>query len=199
MDIIRLLDIVFASFGIVVFSPLYIIISIWIKLTSKGPVLYNQVRVGLHGKDFRVHKFRSMYLDADKRGFLTVGGRDPRVTPVGYYLRKFKLDELPQLFNVLKGEMSFVGPRPEVRKYVDLYTPKQRKVLSVLPGITDYASITYRNENDLLAASSNPEELYIKEIMPHKIALNNQYINNRTVSNYFSLILKTVITSLKGR
>jgi lipopolysaccharide/colanic/teichoic acid biosynthesis glycosyltransferase len=140
-----------------------------------------------------------MYLDADKRGFLTVGGRDPRVTPVGYYLRKFKLDELPQLFNVLKGEMSFVGPRPEVRKYVDLYTPEQRKVLSVLPGITDYASITYRNENDLLAASSNPEELYIKEIMPHKIALNNQYINNRTVSNYFSLILKTVITSLKGR
>jgi len=199
MDIIRLLDIVFASFGIVVFSPFYIIISIWIKLTSKGHVLYNQVRVGLHGKDFRVHKFRSMYLDADKRGFLTVGGRDPRVTPVGYYLRKFKLDELPQLFNVLKGEMSFVGPRPEVRKYVDLYTPEQRKVLSVLPGITDYASITYRNENDLLAASSNPEELYIKEIMPHKIALNNQYINNRTVSNYFSLILKTVITSLKGR
>lgn len=199
MDIIRLLDIVFASFGIVVFSPFYIIISIWIKLTSKGPVLYNQVRVGLHGKDFRVHKFRSMYLDADKRGFLTVGGRDPRVTPVGYYLRKFKLDELPQLFNVLKGEMSFVGPRPEVRKYVDLYTQEQRRVLSVLPGITDYASITYRNENDLLAASSNPEELYIKEIMPHKIALNNQYINNRTVSNYFSLILKTVITSLKGR
>lgn len=199
MDVIRLLDIVFACFGIVVFSPFYIIISIWIKLTSKGPVLYNQVRVGLHGKDFRVHKFRSMYLDADKRGFLTVGGRDPRVTPVGYYLRKFKLDELPQLFNVLKGEMSFVGPRPEVRKYVDLYTAEQSHVLTVLPGITDYASITYRNENDLLASSSNPEELYIKEIMPHKIALNNQYINNRTVSNYFSLILKTVITSLKGR
>jgi len=138
MDIIRLLDIVFASFGIVVFSPFYIIISIWIKLTSKGHVLYNQVRVGLHGKDFRVHKFRSMYLDADKRGFLTVGGRDPRVTPVGYYLRKFKLDELPQLFNVLKGEMSFVGPRPEVRKYVDLYTPEQRKVLSLLPGINEF-------------------------------------------------------------
>jgi len=199
MDLLRILDIIFACFGIVVFSPFYLIISIIIKFSSKGPILYNQTRVGLNGKDFKVHKFRSMYLDADKRGFLTVGGRDPRVTPIGYYLRKFKLDELPQLFNVLKGEMSFVGPRPEVRKYVDLYTPEQRKVLSVLPGITDYASIVYRNENDLLAAASDPEKLYIDEIMPHKIALNNQFIDNRTLTNYMSIILKTVITSLKGR
>jgi lipopolysaccharide/colanic/teichoic acid biosynthesis glycosyltransferase len=199
MDLIRFLDILFACFGIVVFSPFYIIISIIIKLTSKGPVLYNQTRVGLQGKDFKVHKFRSMYMDADKRGFLTVGGRDPRVTAIGYYLRKFKLDELPQLFNVLKGDMSFVGPRPEVRKYVDLYTQEQRQVLTVLPGITDYASITYRNENDLLAAAADPEALYIQEIMPHKIALNQQYISQRSVRNYFSIILKTVITSLKGR
>lgn len=133
-----------------------------------------------------------MHTDADKKGLLTVGGRDPRVTAIGYYLRKYKLDELPQLFNVLFGSMSLVGPRPEVRKYVNMYTTEQQKVLLVKPGITDYASLEYINENDLLAASSNPEETYIKEIMPAKLNLNMKYIHNQGLATDLKIIFQTI-------
>ncbi|GEO09034.1 sugar transferase [Segetibacter aerophilus] len=199
MKMIGFFDYAFSLVGLIILSPVFLLVILLIKLTSKGPVFFKQTRVGKDGRDFKVYKFRSMFVDADKRGLLTVGGKDVRVTKAGYYLRKFKVDELPQLINVIKGEMSIVGPRPEVRKYVDLYSEDQLKALKVLPGITDYASIQYRNENDLLALSHNPEELYVKEIMPKKIELNFRYINNRSVGEYFKIIIETVITSLKGK
>jgi lipopolysaccharide/colanic/teichoic acid biosynthesis glycosyltransferase len=199
MDLIRVIDFVLSLIGLIVLALVLLLVSLLIKLTSAGPVFFKQSRVGKGGNDFKVYKFRTMYTGADKKGLLTVGGKDNRVTTIGYYLRKYKLDELAQLINVLKGEMSVVGPRPEVRKYVDLYTQEQRKVLQVLPGITDYASIAYRNENDLLANAANPEEFYIKEIMPRKLELNLVYIRNRTVSEYLRIIVKTLITSIKGR
>jgi lipopolysaccharide/colanic/teichoic acid biosynthesis glycosyltransferase len=199
MDVTRVFDFWLSLIGLIVLSPVLLSVALIIKLTSKGPVFFKQNRVGKGGVDFKVYKFRSMYTDADKRGLLTVGGRDNRITTVGYYLRKFKLDELAQLINVLKGEMSIVGPRPEVRRFVDMYTAEQGKVLQVLPGITDYASIAYRNENDLLAAVANPEEFYIKEIMPRKLELNLLYIKNKTLKEYFKIIAKTVITSVKGK
>jgi lipopolysaccharide/colanic/teichoic acid biosynthesis glycosyltransferase len=199
MKVITLLDYVFSLIGLIILSPVFLLVALLVKLTSKGPVFFRQNRVGKDGRDFKVYKFRTMYTDADKKGLLTVGGKDKRVTSVGYYLRKFKLDELPQLLNVLAGDMSLVGPRPEVRKYVDLYTIEQRKVLSVRPGITDYASIEYRNENDLLATATNPEEMYVEDIMPKKIALNFNYINNRSVKTYFEIIFKTVATSVSDK
>lgn len=189
---IRLFDFLFSLLGLILLFPLFLIIFIWIKLDSKGPIFYKQVRVGKNDKDFSLYKFRSMKIDSDKSGLLTVGEKDSRITKSGYYLRKYKLDELPQLFNVLKGEMSIVGPRPEVRKYVDMYTEEQRKVLAVKPGITDYASIEYVNENELLAESEEPETTYIKEIMPEKIKLNMKYINNQSVNEYFKIILLTI-------
>jgi lipopolysaccharide/colanic/teichoic acid biosynthesis glycosyltransferase len=178
--------------------PVLVVIAIIIKVTSTGPVLFKQTRVGKGGKDFKVFKFRTMFTDADKKGFLTVGGKDNRITAIGYYLRKFKLDELPQLLNVIRGEMSIVGPRPEVRRYVDLYTEEQKLALKVRPGITDYASIAYRNENDLLALAPDPEAYYIRELIPKKIELNLVYINNKSVKEYFIIIYKTVITAIKG-
>lgn len=196
---IRRLDFVFALIGLLILSPVLLVIALVIKLTSKGAVLFRQNRVGKNGKDFKVYKFRTMYVDADKKGLLTIGGKDNRVTKIGYFLRKYKLDELPQLVNVLKGEMSLVGPRPEVRRYVDMYSPEQMKALTVVPGITDYASIIYRNENDLLAVAANPEEFYVKEIMPKKIELSFIYINNRNIKEYFKIIAKTVVTSVKGK
>jgi lipopolysaccharide/colanic/teichoic acid biosynthesis glycosyltransferase len=199
MKVITLLDYVFSLIGLIILSPVFLLVALLVKVTSKGPVFFRQNRVGKDGRDFKVYKFRTMYTDADKKGLLTVGGKDKRVTSVGYYLRKFKLDELPQLLNVLAGDMSLVGPRPEVRKYVDLYTIEQRKVLSVRPGITDYASIEYRNENDLLATATNPEEMYVEDIMPKKIALNFNYINNRSVKTYFEIIFKTVATSVSDK
>lgn len=165
----RIIDIIASGCGLLVLSPIFLILAIWIKLDSKGPVFYRQVRVGKNGKDFRIFKFRSMVIHADKGSLITVGGRDPRVTRSGYYIRKYKLDELAQLINVFIGDMSIVGPRPEVRKYVDLYTEDQMKVLKVRPGITDYASIEYMDENVLLEKSSDPDKTYIKEIMPAKV------------------------------
>lgn len=188
----RLLDIIFAMFGVIILSPFFILLSLWVKLDSKGPVLYKQKRIGRGGEEFSLLKFRSMHVDADKKGLLTVGGRDPRITRSGFILRKFKLDELPQLFNVLAGDMSLVGPRPEVKKYVDLYTDEQRKILSVRPGITDMASIEFSNENEILEQQANPEQYYIDHIMPEKIRLNQQYIQAPTVGNYFRIILLTV-------
>ena len=189
---LRFLDTLFSFVGLIVLSPILLILCFWVKVDSAGPIFYIQKRVGLNGKDFNLFKFRSMRVNADKLGLLTVGGRDPRITNSGYTMRKYKLDELPQLFNVLKGEMSLVGPRPEVRKYVDLYTSDQRQVLQVRPGITDEASIKYKNENDLLATSDNPEKNYIEEIMPAKLELNKKFIQNPSLVNYFSIILRTI-------
>lgn len=190
---IRFFDFILSLVGLVVLAPIFIVLAIWIKIDSKGPVFYKQVRVGQNGINFGLFKFRSMVVDADKKGLITVGGRDPRITRSGYFIRKYKLDELPQLINVLVGDMSLVGPRPEVRKYVDLYTDEQQKVLSVKPGITDYASIEYMDENEILGKSSDPEKTYIEEIMPEKIKYNMKYINNKNLFEYFKIILLTVL------
>lgn len=188
----RLFDIVCSFFGLLVLSPLFVFLSLWVGLGSKGGVFYKQKRVGRFNKDFTLYKFRSMRVGADKKGLLTIGGKDSRVTKAGFFIRKYKLDELPQLLNVLKGDMSFVGPRPEVRKYVDMYTERQLKVLDVRPGITDLASIKYRNENDLLATADNPEQYYIDFVMQDKLALNLQYIETRTFLGDIKLIFRTI-------
>ena len=191
--VIRFFDFILSLVGLVILAPLFIVLSVWIKIDSIGPVFYKQIRVGQNGKDFGLFKFRSMVVDADKKGLITVGGRDPRITRSGYFIRKYKLDELPQLINVLVGDMSLVGPRPEVRKYVDLYTYEQQKVLSVKPGITDYASIEYMDENEILGKSSDPEKTYIEDIMPEKIKYNMKYINNKNLFEYFKIIFLTVL------
>lgn len=183
----RIFDIVSSGIGLLILSPIFLFLAIWIKIDSKGPIFYKQVRVGKNNKDFKIFKFRSMRMGADKLGLITVGGRDPRVTNSGYYIRKYKLDELPQLINVFIGDMSVVGPRPEVRKYVDLYTKDQRKVLTVKPGITDIASIKYRNENELLEKADDPDKMYIEVIMPDKLKYNLEYIDKQ--SFFFDLKL----------
>ena len=188
----RLFDVVCSFLGLLVLSPLFVFLSLWVGLGSKGGVFYKQKRVGRFNKDFTLYKFRSMRVGADKKGLLTIGGKDSRVTKAGFFIRKYKLDELPQLLNVLKGDMSFVGPRPEVRKYVDMYTERQLKVLDVRPGITDLASIKYRNENDLLAAADNPEKYYIDVVMQDKLALNLQYIETRSFFGDIKLIFRTI-------
>ena len=189
---LRILDLFFSIIGLIILSPFFLVIAIWIKADSNGPVFYTQKRVGKNNIDFELYKFRSMRLNADKQGLLTVGGRDPRITNSGYFIRKYKLDELPQLFNVLIGNMSLVGPRPEVRKYVNYYNIKQLEVLNVRPGITDLASIKYKNENEVLGNSFDPEKTYIEEIMPHKLELNRGFINDPSVINYFTIIFRTI-------
>ncbi len=193
----RLFDFFLSLGGIIVLSPFFLLIAVVIKLESTGGILFRQIRVGKNDQDFLLFKFRSMYTHAESKGQLTVGMRDPRITRVGYMMRKYKLDELPQLFNVLKGEMSFVGPRPEVRKYVALYNSEQRKVLSVKPGITDYASIQYFNENELLGKSDNPEQTYINEIMPTKLAINLSYIKSNNIWTDVGILFKTGIRFFK--
>jgi lipopolysaccharide/colanic/teichoic acid biosynthesis glycosyltransferase len=193
----RAFDIFFSLIGLILLLPLIGILAIWITMDSPGGAFYRQWRVGRNGKEFRLLKFRTMALGSDLKGLLTIGGRDPRVIPPGYFLRSSKLDELPQLFNVLKGDMSLVGPRPEVKKYVDLYTPEQRKVLEVRPGITDLASIEYSRESELLAASSDPEKFYIEEVMPAKLALNLKYIREQSLMNDVKIIFKTFEKLLK--
>lgn len=189
---IRFCDIVFSLFGLILLSPLFLLVALWIIIDDPGSVFYRQRRVGKDNKDFELLKFRSMHVGADKMSLITIGDRDPRVTRAGYYIRKYKIDELPQLWNVFIGDMSLVGPRPEVRRYVDLYTEEQRKVLSVRPGITDYASIEYIDENRLLAASKDPDKTYITEIMPAKIALNMKWIDHQTIGEYFKIIFLTL-------
>lgn len=189
---IRFCDIVFSLLGLILLCPLLLLVAIWIVIDDPGPVFYRQQRVGKDNKDFGLLKFRSMRVGSDKKGLITIGERDSRITKAGYYLRKFKIDELPQLWNVLMGDMSMVGPRPEVRKYVDLYTAEQRKVLSVRPGITDYASIEYIDENRLLAQSEEPDKTYMEKIVPAKIALNMRYINHQTLSEYLKIIVLTL-------
>lgn len=193
----RLFDIFASFFGILILFPFFIIIIFLMIVTSGFPIFYLQTRVGRNGRDFKLFKFRTMHANADKKGLLTVGGHDPRVTNIGYYLRKYKLDELPQLFNVLFGTMSLVGPRPEVRKYVDLYTNEQQKVLSVRPGITDFASLEFINENDLLAKSANPEQTYINDIMPAKLTLNAKYIEQHGLLVDFKIIVNTILKIVK--
>ena len=194
---IRFFDFVLSLVGLVILAPIFIVLAVWIKIDSVGPVFYKQIRVGQNGKDFGLFKFRSMVVDADKKGLITVGGRDPRITRSGYFIRKYKLDELPQLINVLVGDMSLVGPRPEVRKYVEFYDDEQNKVLSVKPGITDYASIEYMDENEILGKSTDPEKTYIEEIMPEKIKYNMKYIKNRSLIEYFKIIFLTVLKIIR--
>lgn len=188
----RLFDITLSLVGLIASLPVFVLISIWISLDSKGGVFYLQERIGKDFKPFKLFKFRSMFIDSDKKGLLTVGGKDSRITRSGYFIRKYKLDELAQLINVLKGDMSLVGPRPEVKKYVELYNEEQKKVLSIKPGITDYASIAYYDENEILEKSSNPEKTYIEEIMPHKLSLNLKYIEEQSLFTDIKLIFKTV-------
>jgi lipopolysaccharide/colanic/teichoic acid biosynthesis glycosyltransferase len=190
----RLFDFIVSSIALLILLPVFAVIGILIKLDSKGPAFYLQNRIGKGGQPFKLYKFRSMVTDADKGRLITVGNRDPRITKTGYLLRKYKIDELPQLINVWKGEMSFVGPRPEVSRYVDLYNEEQRKVLSVKPGITDYASIKFRNENELLEGQSDPEAYYIDCIMPQKLALNNRYIAQQNIFLDIKIIFKTLFS-----
>ena len=195
----RLFDIVASGLGLVVLSPLFLMIAICIKLDSKGPVFYRQVRVGKDNKDFRIFKFRSMSVGADKGSLVTIGGRDPRVTRSGYFIRKFKFDELPQLINVFFGDMSLVGPRPEVRHYVNYWTPEQMHVLDVRPGITDPASIKFRNENELMEQADDPEKYYIEVIMQEKIKLYLEYVEKHSFLYDIGLIFKTFWVIVKER
>ncbi len=194
---IRLFDIFFSALGLIILFPFFVVFYLLIRIESKGGAFYIQERIGKNGKPFGLYKFRTMRVGSDTEGLLTVGERDSRITRIGYILRKTKIDELPQLLNVLKGEMSLVGPRPEVRKYTDLYTEEQRKVLSVRPGITDYASIEYVNENELLSKADDPERMYIEEVMPNKIKLNMKYLKHYTVGEYFRIIFLTFKSLVK--
>lgn len=188
----RFIDVLTAGLGLIVLTPFFLIIAILIKSTSKGSVFYKQARVGKGGSLFKLFKFRTMQIGADKATAITVGQRDPRITTIGYYLRKFKLDELPQLINVLAGEMSLVGPRPELEKFVKLYNDQQRKVLSVKPGITDYASIQFRNENEMLDGKADPIDFYIREILPIKLNLNLKYIADQSFLTDLKIIGQTI-------
>ncbi|MBR5559848.1 MAG: sugar transferase [Clostridia bacterium] len=193
----RAMDIAISGCALLVIWPVLLIIALAIKIDDPGPVFYRQVRVGRNGKEFRIFKFRTMVVDADKKGLQITVGRDNRITRMGRLLRKTKLDELAQLINVFTGEMSFVGPRPEVPKYVNMYTPYQRQVLLVRPGITDYASIAYRNENDMLEGADDPERMYIDVIMPDKIELNMKYLREISPLADIRLILSTIIAVIK--
>ncbi len=187
----RLFDIVASGLGLLALSPLFLVLAIWIKLDSKGPVFYKQIRVGRNNNDFRLFKFRSMRVGSDKKGLITVGERDPRITRSGYFIRKYKLDEFPQLINVFIGDMSLVGPRPEVRKYVEMYTPEQMHVLDVRPGITDMASILYRNENELLEKADDPDKFYVEVVMQDKLRINLEYVAKHSFWFDIKLIFKT--------
>ena len=193
----RAMDIVISGGALLVIWPVLLLIALAIKIDDPGPVFYRQVRVGRGGKTFRIFKFRTMVVDADKKGLQITVGRDNRITRMGALLRKTKLDELAQLINVFVGEMSFVGPRPEVPRYVDMYTPYQQQVLLVRPGITDYASIAYRNENDLLEGAEDPERMYIDVIMPDKIELNMKYLREISPLADIRLILSTIVAVIK--
>ena len=188
----RLFDIVSSGIGLLCLAPIFVVMAIWIKLDSRGPVFYRQTRVGRYGRDFRIFKFRSMRVGSDKGRQITVGERDPRITRSGYFIRRYKIDELPQLINVFLGDMSIVGPRPEVRKYVDLYSEEQRKVFQVRPGITDLASIKYRNENELLSQVDDPDTYYIDVIMPDKLAINLEYIRHQSFMGDIKIIFNTL-------
>lgn len=193
----RIFDFIVALIILLIFFPFGLILGLIIVFTSSGGVFYRQERIGQFGKPFKIFKFRTMRQNADKLGKLTVGMRDPRITAIGYFIRKYKLDEFPQFINVLIGEMSIVGPRPEVKEYVDLYTEEQREILKVKPGITDYASLEYFKENELLGQSSDPQKTYIEEIMPAKIKLNKKYIANPTIGQDLKIMWMTFLKMIK--
>lgn len=195
----RFFDIIVSGLSLLALSPLFFILAIWIKLDSKGVVFFRQVRVGRYNKDFCILKFRSMREGSEKGLPLTIGVRDPRVTKSGYFIRRFKLDELPQLINVFIGEMSLVGPRPEVRHFVNYWTPEQMHVLDVRPGITDPASIKFRNENELMEKAENPEKYYIEVIMQEKLKLYLDYVQNHSFFGDIGLIFKTILVIVKER
>ena len=195
----RLFDMMASGCGLLVLSPVFLVMALWIKLDSEGPVFYRQVRVGRNNKDFRIFKFRSMRLGSDKGSLVTIGGRDPRITRSGYFIRKFKLYELPQLINVFLGDMSLVGPRPEVRHYVNYWTPEQMHVLDVRPGITDPASNKFRNENELMEKATDPEDYYIHVIMQEKIKLYLEYVQNANFWYDIELIFQTFWVIVKER
>ena len=188
---IRFFDILFSIIGLVLLSPLFTVLYLLIRIESQGGGFYSQERIGKNGKPFKLFKFRSMRIGSDKKGLITIGEKDNRITKTGFILRKYKLDELPQLWNVFIGDMSLVGPRPEVKKYTDLYTEEQKQVLQVRPGITDWASIKYVDENKILGESKTPDEAYVNLIMPNKIKLNMVYIQNQTLGEYFKIIFTT--------
>ena len=188
----RIFDVIASGLGLIVLSPLFLILAIWIKLDSKGPVFYRQTRVGRFGRNFRIFKFRSMRVGSDKGILLTVGGHDPRITRSGAFVRKFKIDELPQLINVFVGDMSFVGPRPEVPYYVEMYTEEQKGVLSVRPGITDLASIKYRDENEILGRVADPEAYYVSTLMPDKLNINLEYVKKHSFIGDIKIIFMTI-------
>ena len=189
----RIFDITASGLGIIVLSPILIVIALIIKKESDGPVFFKQIRVGEKGRNFEILKYRTMVVDAEKMGRQITVGNDNRITKIGGFLRKYKLDDLPQLINVFKGDMSLVGPRPEVPRYVEMYNEEQRKVLDVKPGITDLASIRYRDENELLGTAEDPDDMYINTIMPDKLALNLEYINKSNVFFDIYIILKTIV------
>ena len=194
----RLFDFVFSICVLTVFLPFGLLISVLIIFSSPGGIFYSQERIGKNGVPFKLLKFRSMRRNADRSGTLTVGMRDSRITKIGVFIRKYKLDEFPQFVNVLIGNMSVVGPRPEVREFVDLYSKEQKTILNVKPGITDYASLEYFNENELLAKSNNPRKTYIDEIMPDKIIINQKYIRNPTLLNDMKIIVKTLFRLIRN-
>ncbi len=187
----RLFDLLTSATALLVLSPLFLLMALAVGLSSRGGVFYRQTRVGLQGRPFQLIKFRSMYVDADRQGLLTVG-RDRRITPVGSFLRRYKLDELPQLWNVLKGDMSLVGPRPEVPRYVERYSKRQKKVLDVRPGLTDYASLYYIDEARVLAQSEDPEKTYLEEVLPHKLELALEYVEKQSFAEDLKIIIKTL-------
>ena len=193
----RIFDIISSIVALSIGLPFFILIAFLIVIDSKGGVFFIQQRVGKNNRNFGLFKFRTMRSDSEKAGQITVGGKDPRITKIGYFLRKFKLDEFPQLINVIQGDMSIIGPRPEVRRYVDMYSKEQLKVLSVRPGLSDFASIEYINENELLGKSDNPEKTYVEEIMPAKLQLNLKYIEQKSFGTDIKLIFKTIGKILK--
>ena len=193
----RIFDLIASAVGLILLLPLGVLLAVAVKVGSRGPVFYSQKRVGKNGKDFKLYKFRTMRSGSDKKGLITVGERDSRITKTGVFLRKYKLDELPQLLNVLLGSMSLVGPRPEVRKYVDLYQGDQRKVLNVKPGITDYASIQFIDENKILGAAENPDQTYINEILPAKLKLNLKYVEHQSFITDLKIIFQTLLKIIR--
>lgn len=199
MTLKRLFDVVASALGLVLLSPLLAVVSLVVKLHDGGPIFFRQERVGRGGLPFRMWKFRTMVVNADRLGRPLTVGRDPRITPLGHWLRKLKIDELPQLVNVLKGEMSLVGPRPEVAKYVVMYTPMQQRVLDLTPGITDPSSIRYRNESDFLATSSDPERTYVEIVMPDKIRINLEYAEGASAWSDVVVVLQTIMKLMPGR
>ena len=193
----RIFDMLSSFMVLVLLAPFFLVIALLIKLDSPGKVFFKQIRVGKDGKHFSLLKFRTMRPDSDRLSQITVGDRDPRVTHVGYYLRKYKLDEIPQLFNIIGGDMSVVGPRPEVPKYVQLYNAEQGIVLSIRPGLTDYASLQYVNESEILAKAADPEKAYVNEIMPHKLELNKKYIREKSFFTDLKIILQTLLRIIR--